>query len=203
MDHRKMRLPLIAGTTMALVIAGTAAVSAAPGGRAARGGDDGWFGGGFGPGMMGMRGFGGLSSDVERREVTVTATDGSTTSDRIEQGTATTASDTSLSFTLADGQSVTVAIDSNTSIIGLQQQTVTRGMWHRDVMAPTQIMAADIVAGDEVVVQSTSSDGADYVAERIYVQSATSTDSSGSSSDSSASPEASPSASAETASADA
>lgn len=173
MKNQKIRLTTVAGATMALVIAGTAAVSAA-GPR-----DDDR---GFGPGkarvdarqgaqmMPGMRGgMRGLAADVERREISVQTADG-TTVQRVEQGVVDSASEASLGFSLASGEAVTVTIDEDTQVITFEEDTVTRRGRSRERMVPTEIDVAGIEAGAEILVWSDSEDGGDFMAERIIVQ---------------------------------
>jgi hypothetical protein len=172
MNRNSTRLTVVAGTTMALVVAATAAVSAA--GPRDRGWDDdfglrGRMAERMGPGGPGF-GFGlrGMDEDFERREVTLQTVDG-TTSSRVEQGTLDSADEASVSFLLASGEAVTVTLDDDTQVVGFQEQEVTRGGWSRTRLAPTAIAAADIEAGSQVIVWSDAEDGADFVASRVVV----------------------------------
>jgi len=210
MNRNSTRTAAIVGTTLALVLAGTAAVSAAgprdddrgPGvaGRGMAGMDNRWGGemmhgdrgmmrgepgvGGMRgePGVGGMRGepglggLRGIGADFERTERTVQTADGMT-SVRVEQGIADSASDSSLSFSLGSGETVSVVIDEDTEVYALEEQEVTsnRG-WSRTRMVPTQVDAAAIEAGSEVVVWSDSEDGADFVASRVLIQPAAADD---------------------------
>jgi len=201
MNRNSTRTAAIVGTTLALVLAGTAAVSAAgprdddrgPGfaGRGMAGMDTGWGGemmlGDRGmmrgePGLGGMRGepglggLRGIGADFERTERTVQTADGMT-SVRVEQGTADSASDSSLSFSLGSGETVSVVLDEDTEVYALEEQEVTsnRG-WSRTRMVPTQVDAAAIEAGSEIVVWSDSEDGADFVASRVLIQPAAADD---------------------------
>jgi hypothetical protein len=171
MSKNTTRATAIVGTTMALVIAGTAAVAAA----GPRDRDD--FRG-FGDLQMGrMRGdFGmggglrGLDSNVERAERTVQTADG-TVSARVEQGVVDAASDASLNFTLGSGEAVTVVIDDDTQVAAFEEEEVTsRRGWSRTRLAATRIEPTDIEAGAEVVVWSDSEDDADFVASRVVVK---------------------------------
>jgi hypothetical protein len=171
MSKNTIRATVIVGTTMALVIAGTAAVAAA----GPRDRDD--FRG-FGDMQMGgMRGdFGmggglrGLGSDVERTERTVQTADG-TVSARVEQGVVDTAGDASLSFTLGSGEAVTVVIDEDTQVAAFEEEEVLgRRGWSRTRLAATEIEPIDIEAGAEVIVWSDSEDDADFVASRVVVK---------------------------------
>lgn len=177
MGKNTTRVTAVAGTTMALVIAGTAAVAAAgprdrddfrgfgDPGMAGRHGIDGMRGG-MGPGG----GLWGLDSDVERSERTVQTADG-ITSVRIEQGVVDSASDASLSFSLGSGEAVTVVIDEDTDVVTFEEQEVTspRG-WSRTRMAATEVEMADVEAGAEVVVWSDSEDDAGFVASRVVIK---------------------------------
>jgi hypothetical protein len=169
MKHDKKRLMAVSGATLALIVAGTVAVAAHPGDGGGRGG--GFGGDGFFGDRGGLRmGIAGGLDGFERREVTVQTTDG-TTSQRVEQGIATSVSDAGLEFTLDSGETVTVTIDDGTQAIELSEQTVEgRRGFARERMMPSEIELDAIEAGDEVVVWSNSEDGADYIAQRIVVQ---------------------------------
>jgi hypothetical protein len=173
MSKNSTRATAVIGTTLALVIAGTAAVAAAGprdrddfrgfGGRgieSMRGMDDGW-------GMGG--GFRGLDEDFERTERTVQTADG-TTSVRVEQGVVDSASETGLSFTLGSGEAVSVVIDEDTQVAGYEEEEVTVRGWSRTRLSATEIDPAEIAAGAEVVVWSDSEDGADFIASRVVVK---------------------------------
>lgn len=188
MNKNSTRATAIVGTTMALVIAGTAAVSAAgprddDRGRGHAGpgkaGIGAQQGGKMMPGARGMGGMRGLDADFERTETTIQTADG-TTSMRVEQGVADTATDSGLSFSLDSGEAVTVVIDEDTQIVAFEEQEVTgnRG-WSRTRLAPSEIEAAAIEAGTEIVVWSDSEDDADFVASRIVIQPAVDTEEAG------------------------
>jgi hypothetical protein len=178
MNRNTTRITAVLGTTLALVVAGTAAVAAHPGD-----GDDrgfGWGKAGIGAGMddpmmrglRGLRGTGGLGGaldEFERREVTLQTVDGVTTQ-RVEQGTVDSISDDALSYSLESGESVTVVIDEDTGLLALDEEDVTFRRGTRTRLVPTEIEAADIEAGAEIVVWSDSEDGADFVASRVVVQ---------------------------------
>ncbi len=123
MNKRKTRLTTAVGTTMALVMTGTAAVSAAGPRDDERGFGPGRAGMGEMRGGQSMRGIGPMrgarSRTCERRETTVQTADG-TTSHRVEQGLVESASDASLTFTLGSGEVVTVAIDEDTEMVALR-----------------------------------------------------------------------------------
>jgi len=180
MNKNTTRLTAITGATMALVIAGTAAVSAA----GPRDRDEAGFGkAGFGKagigakqggemmrGARGMGGMRGLDADFERSERTVQTADGITVT-RIEQGVADAAAEDSLSFSLGSGEAVTVAVDEDTRVVSFEEQEVTnrRGV-SRTRMAPSEVELGTIVAGAEVVVWSDSEDDGEFVASRIVLQ---------------------------------
>ena len=178
MHKHKTRLMAISGATLALIVAGTAAVSAHPGDRGQRGMEQGKgrIGAGAKMGAKAMPGMqqrlGGMREaldDFERRETTIQTADG-ITSHRTEQGVVDSISDASLSFTLGSGEAVTVTIDEDTQAIAFDEVTVERGRRSRGRMAPTEIELADIEAGTEIVVWSDSEDAGDFVAQRIVIQ---------------------------------
>ncbi len=180
MNKNSTRTTAVLGTTMALVIAGTAAVSAA-GPRDDRGpGSAGYGQRDIGsqrergaqmmPGARGMGGMRGLEADVERRETTIQTADG-VTSMRVEQGTADSASDASLSFSLGSGEAVSVILDEDTEIVAFEEQGFTdRRGWSHMRLAPTEVEAAAIEAGAEIVVWSDAADDGDFVASRVVIQ---------------------------------
>ena len=177
MQNRKTRILAMAGATLALVIASTAAV-AAHGPR-----DDDGFGRGGGMGMQGWQGDlempglrGGLGlgiqgafEDVERQETTIQTADG-VTSYRVERGVADVVSDAGIDFTLASGEAVSVGIDDDTAVIALEEQDVTMRGWSRAHLAPTAVEPGDIEAGSEIIVWSSSEDGAAFLASRVVIQ---------------------------------
>jgi hypothetical protein len=178
MNDRRIRLLAISGATLALVVASSAVVSA----HGPRDDDRGF---GMGRGRIGMDmprggavpgmgaefrgGLRGALDDVERRELTLQTEDGTTVS-RVENGVVDGATDTSLDFTLASGETVSVTIDDDTDVIAFSEETVQRGRWARQRLLPSEIEPSDVVAGDEVVVWSDSEDGGDFVATRVVVQ---------------------------------
>ena len=165
MKKNTTRATVLLGATMALVLAGTAAVSADPGHRDDRMPGRGMAG--FGDMVPGPRGVWG--DDFERREVTLQTADGISSS-RVEQGTVDSSADDALTFTLGSGESVTVAIDDDTNFIGYEEQEMTRRGWSRTVMTATEIGADEVQAGAKVLVWSESEDGADFVASRVVVE---------------------------------
>jgi hypothetical protein len=188
MNKHTTRATAIVGTTMALVIAGTAAVAAggprerddirgfggqSMAGKAGMGGMRGGPGmGGFGiGGDLGMGGgLRGLDADVERTEHTVQTIDGTTTV-RVEQGTLESAADTSLSFSLAGGEGVTVVVDEDTDVVAFEEQEVmgNRG-WARTRLVPSEVEVDELEAGAEIIVWSSAEDEADFVASRVVVK---------------------------------
>lgn len=186
MNKHTTRATAVVGTTMALVIAGSAAVAAA--GPRDRDDDRGFRGQDFagkadmggmrgGLGMGGMRGgpdmgggLRGLDADFERTERSVQTADGTTTV-RMEQGVVDTAVADSLSFSLASGEAVTVVIDEDTRVVTFEEQEVAsrRGLT-RTRMAATEVEAGDITAGAEVVVTSDAENDAEFVASRIVIK---------------------------------
>jgi len=176
MQKNSTRATVVIGTTMALVLAGTAAVAAAPSDRDERGphrgkaGIGAQMGGRMMPGARAMGGRRGIDEDFERRETIIQTADGVTTK-RVEQGAVDSAAADALTFSLGSGESVTVVIDDDTRVVALEEQEVTsrRGQ-SRTRMAPTELEADAIEAGSEIVVWSDSEDGADFVASRVMVQ---------------------------------
>lgn len=179
MYKNSTRFTAVVGTTLALAIAGTAAVAAAgPRDREDARGFGGWGMAGMGPmddgpRMGGMRigvGLRGLDADVERAQRTVQTVDGTTVT-RVEQGVVEAADASSLSFTLASGEAVTVVIDDDTDAMAYEEQEVTsRRGWTRTRLAPTEVELTDIEAGAEVVVWSEAEDDAAFVASRIVIR---------------------------------
>ncbi len=181
MKNNRIRLAAISGATLALAVAGTAGVAAhgprdddrgfgpGMGGRIERGMADMGFMGGPMRGQMGA-----AFNDFERREVTLQTATG-TTVQRVENGVVDVATDSSLEFSLGSGEVVSVTLADDTEIVAFSEETVERGGWSRQRMVPTEVAAADIAAGAQVVVWSASEDGSDFVAERIVIQPMTDT----------------------------
>jgi len=177
MQNRNTRILALASATLALVIASTAAV-AAHGPR-----DDDGFGRGGGTGMLGWQGdlempglrsrlglgIRGAIEDIERQETTIQTADG-VTSYRVERGVADVVSDAGIDFTLASGEAVSVGIDDDTAVIAFEEQTVTRRGWSRARLAPMAVEPGDIEAGSEIIVWSSSEDGAAFLASRVVIQ---------------------------------
>ena len=146
----------ISGAALALIVAGTAVVSAHPGdkddqrgfgkgrmGAQSHRGDRGVGPGLFGqhsdrrggPRVFGQRGalrgelrqrIGGMLDQFVRSETTVAVNDGFVTH-RVDQGTVTSASDAGLEYTLADGQSASVTTDDDTKVWTVSVETVAVG----------------------------------------------------------------------------
>jgi hypothetical protein len=156
MNTSRTRLMAISGATLALVVAGTAVVSAHPDGdRGDRGerGERGRSAERFehrGGGIRGERGERGRSAerferrgggirgelrqrisgqidDFVRRETTLTTEDGTSTH-RVENGTLDAATETSLDYTLSTGETVSVTIgeDTNAIAFAVPEETAQR-----------------------------------------------------------------------------
>jgi hypothetical protein len=184
MQTSRTRLTLASAATLALVIAGTAAVSAHP-----RDDGPGAFGqGGMGQGMhdmggrgMGMGPMGGLfdtnGSGFIRSETTY-QTDAGTVTQRVDLGTVTATGAASLDYTLATGEAATVTTDDATQVIGFT--AAASDVFDRGRMGAEQVALADIPAGAEVAVWAESQADGTYLAQRIVVRpdaQATATDS--------------------------
>lgn len=192
MKKNRLYLVGVAGATLALILAGTAAVTAAPGNQ----NDLRGFGPGgarmpFQRGDMGFRGgFGIANGDVVRTETTVQDGNGVVTVYRVDNGTSGTTSDTSLDYTLATGETASVTVDGNTQVYNVTEQSVAAGRrgLMRQRLVPESIAVTDIAAGSDVTVWATSQADGSYLAQRIVVQPAatasSSTDDSGATSDS-------------------
>lgn len=189
MTTPRARLLAISGATLALIVAGTAVVSAHPGDRGfgpGQGGDR--IEQGFGPGRGGdrsERGFGPMNEGKRmaglrglmnehvdsfvRRETTVETEDGIVTK-RVDHGTATSTSDTTIEYTLATGETVTVSVDDDTQVIGFGEQTIERGLRSRTRMLPAEITLSDVAAGSQIGVWADSQDDGSFLAERIVVR---------------------------------
>ena len=199
MQTSRTRLAAVSAATLALVMAGTAAVSAHPGDRedfpgrgmgmghmgamGAPGWDDmgamgapGWDDmGDFGPGD-GMRGpLGGMFADATdgfvRNESIFQTADGVVTR-RTDTGTVASTSETSLEYTLATGETAAVTTDDSTEIVTLGTETVELGNSGRtrDRMVPETVALADLAAGTEVIVWSESQADGSFLAQRIVVR---------------------------------
>jgi hypothetical protein len=195
MQTSRTRLSAVSAATLALVIAGGAAVSANPGDREdfpGRGmgmgmgmgmdqmggpGSDGmgWGDmGGFGPGD-GMRGpMGGMLADTANgfvRSESVFQTADGTVTRRIDMGTVASTGDASLEYTLATGETASVTTDDATQVVTLGTQSVELGNSGRtrDRLIPEAATLADLAAGTEVLVWAESQADGTFLAQRIVV----------------------------------
>jgi hypothetical protein len=177
MQTSRTRLAVTSAATLALVIAGTAAVSAHP-----RDGEDAFGGrdlGRMGPGMgdmgglgLGLGRLGGLfdeDSDLVRQE-TIYETDESTVTQRVDLGTVTTTGEASLDYSLATGEAASVTTDDATLVIGFSARSADLGGFERRRMAAEEVALADIPAGAEVVVWAESQADGSYLAQRIVIR---------------------------------
>lgn len=191
MTDSRRRLTVVSGTILALALAGTAVASAHGRGRDD---DRGMFGPGFGPDLgrggvmrqwmadhMGL----GLGLDIDslvRREVTLDLGDQGIVVHRQDRGTATVASEASLSYTLATGERASVTTDEDTRIVALAQVDVADDQARRFRglrMSADEIDLADVTAGSEVVVVAESGEDGSFLATRIVVLPAAATDEGG------------------------
>jgi hypothetical protein len=175
MNRHSSRLMAVTGATLALVVAGTAAVSAHPGHD-----DRGFRGDRLRDRVESMRdargergalraALRGDLEDFERREVITQTADG-TDARRIEQGVVDSVGDASLDFTLGSGEAVSVTIDDETGIVAVTEQTIERRFRTRDRLVPERVELEDVAAGDSIMVWSMSEDGGDFIAQRIVIQ---------------------------------
>jgi hypothetical protein len=168
MQASRKRWITAGAASLALVVAGAASVAAHPGG-----GDDGPFG--FGGGLFRQRlerGGRFLASDgFVRSETTYQAKDGTVTTQRVDNGTVSAVSESSLDYTLATGETVTVTIGEDTEVVAFTTETVDFGRgFHRDRLVGESIAVTDIVAGSEVAVAAESQADGTFLAGRIIVQ---------------------------------
>jgi hypothetical protein len=180
MDITRRHTLAVTGATLALVIAGTAAV-AAHGGRGDR--PERAFGDGIGRGIMraelGFPGLGGrlgpgfgLGADgVVRSETTVDLGEAGFLTRRVDDGTVTSASDTELTYTLATGETATVSADEDTEVLAVSEvaEDDAPGMLRR-AMTLDEIALADIPADADVIVWSEAGESGEFVAQRVIVQ---------------------------------
>jgi hypothetical protein len=187
MNDQRRRLLAISGATFALIVAGTAAVSAHPG-------DDEWgMGPGFGRDQMGGRfqqgdvpglgrggwmGPGGMGlglDDVDgvvRRETTLDLGEDGIVTQRVDHGTVASVAEPGLTYTLATGEEASVTTDADTQVIAVSEPATDdmrpfgRGMR----MTAEEVALADIAAGSEVVVWAQSQEDGTFLAQRIVFQ---------------------------------
>jgi hypothetical protein len=179
MTTPKTRLLAISVAALALVAASAASVAAQPPL------DDGSGLGLHGPGMErglraggAMRGFAGFDGDLVRQEVTWQTDDGIVTR-RLDNGTLTAAAEGSVEYTLADGQTVSVATDEDTEVYSVSVDEDADGIFGRRARARLdvdEVAVTDLVAGSEVQVVSTSQAEGSFLASRIIVQPAETSD---------------------------
>ena len=171
------RIPLaVTGATLALVMAGTVVVTA-NGGREDRGfgfGDG--PGGGFARGELGplgdRLGFGLGDDGVVRSETIVDLGEAGFLTRRVDSGTVTGASDTELTYTLANGEAATVSADEDTEVLTVSEVTEDddAGLFRRRLQSLDEIALSEIPADAEVVVWSEAGDAGTFVAQRVIVQ---------------------------------
>lgn len=179
MSTPRTRLLAISGATLALVVAGTAVVSAAPGDGRGQRGERGQSAQRFENRGGGIRGhvrqrIGGQIDDFVRRETMLQTEDG-TTVRRVDNGTLNAATDTSLDYTLSTGETVSVTIDEDTQAVAFAAPEETaEGEGRRRFRGPrlraSEVAVSDIEAGSQIVVWATSEDDGAFVAQRIVVQ---------------------------------
>ncbi|MFV2063442.1 MAG: hypothetical protein ACC726_08000 [Chloroflexota bacterium] len=195
MNFPRTRLLAICGATLALVVAGTAVASAHPSDRTDqrgpgrdRGDEQFQRGPRDGKAMLGQRGGrrGGLHGEVNRglrgaindrldsfvRRETILATDAGFVTRRIDNGTTTSSTDSSLGYTLANGDSASVTTDEETHVMAINAQAdeIVRRGHVRTRSVPAEIALADIEDGSEVVVWAVSQEDGSFLAQRIVVR---------------------------------
>ena len=185
MQTSRTRLAAVTAATLALVISGTAAVSARPGDREdfpgngmgmGQMGGPGWDDMG-GPGQGGlMRGpMGGMFDEAldgfVRHETIYQTADGVVTR-RTDMGTVASTGETSLEYTLATGETASVTTDDATEILSVGTQTVELGNSGRmrERWVPETVALADLAADTNVVVWAESQADGSFLAQRILVR---------------------------------
>jgi hypothetical protein len=189
MNDQRRRLLAISGATFALIVAGTAAVSAHPG-------EDEWgMGPGFGRDHMGGRfqqgdvpglgrggwmGRGGMGlglDDVDafvRRETTLDLGEDGIVTQRVDHGTVASVAEAGLTYALATGEEASITTDADTQVIALSEPATDdmrpfgRGMR----MTVEEVALADVAAGSEVVVWAQSQEDGTFLAQRIVIHAA-------------------------------
>jgi hypothetical protein len=161
-----------AAASLAFVMAGTASVAAHPGD------EEGPFG--FGRGDRGglfrdrleMRGLvRGAWDGLVRSETTYQTDEGALVTQRIDNGTLSVATETSVDYTLATDEAATVALDEETQVIGFTTESVDFGRgFERQRMVGESIAVTDIAAGSEIVVWASSQEDGSFLAQRIVVR---------------------------------
>jgi hypothetical protein len=190
MQTSRTRLAAVTAATLALVISGTAAVSAHPSDREDFPGRGMGLGQLDGPGWdeMGGLGRGGLmrgpmggmfdgAMDGFVRHETIYQTADGTVTRRTDMGTVASTGETSLEYTLATGETASVTTDDTTEIIALSTETVElgrRGLM-RERWVPETVTLADLAADTNVVVRAESQADGSFLAQRILVRPAAET----------------------------
>ena len=188
MQTSRTRLAAVSAATLALVIAGGAAVSAHAGDREdfpGRGMGMGHLGQMDGPGWGDMDGFGagdgmrgplgGMFAEamdgLVRHESIFQTADGVVTR-RTDTGTVGSTGEASLEYALATGEMASVTTDDATEVLTLGTETVELGNSGRtrDRLVPETVALADLVAGTEVIVWSESQADGSFLAQRIVVR---------------------------------
>lgn len=185
MQTSRTRLAAVTAATLALVISGTAAVSAHPADREDFPGNEMGLGRMAGPGWdeMGGLGRGGLmrgpgggmfdeALDGFVRHETIYQTEDGTVTARTDMGAVASTGETSLEYTLATGETASVTTDDATEIITLSTETIElgrRGLM-RERLLPETVALADLAAGTEVVVWAESQADGTFLAQRIMVR---------------------------------
>jgi hypothetical protein len=177
-DHRQESMTMrmkrtrgltVAAASLALVMAGTASVAAHPGN------DEGPFGFGRG-GLFGGRGelrglVRGAWDGLVRSETTYQTDEGTLVTQRIDDGTLSVATETSVDYTLATGETATVTIDEDSEVIGFTTESLESGRgFERQRLVGESIDVTDIAAGSEIVVWASSQDDGSFLAQRIVVR---------------------------------
>ncbi len=181
MQTSRTRLAAVTAATLALVISGTAAVSAHPADREgfpgnAMGmghmGDPGWDDmGGLGRGGL-MGGMFQEAMDGFVRHETIYQTEDGTVTSRTDMGTVASTGETSLEYTLATGETVSVTTDDATDIIAVSTETIESGRrgLMRERLVPETVALADLAADTDVVVWAQSQADGSFLAQRILVR---------------------------------
>ncbi|MFV2064782.1 MAG: hypothetical protein ACC726_14915 [Chloroflexota bacterium] len=135
----------------------------------------------FGRGGRGFRGgfraplrFG-MASDIIRTETIVDAGDDGFVTHRNEQGEVSAVSDSSLSVSLANGETSEIAVTDDTTILTIDSDSMKRRRRIRIVEASI----SDVGSGDVVMVTSRSTGDGAFEASRIVVMALTETDAAG------------------------
>jgi hypothetical protein len=99
---------------------------------------------------------------VVSEELNIALSNGNTVTWRLETGSVTAASATSITISLSNGQTSTITLDDTTSIVKLPDlSSLTRGNLNAT--------AADITVGGDVVVTSNSESDGSFVAGSVWI----------------------------------